>query len=120
METVYAQLRKKFGMTQEAQIRRLTLYSGEVIEDVSYFERNDRILVELRIVKPEPPTGETQQKNLQIGTINLTNDTPDKSKILKNSIEQRKVAQSSMIKTKQEMRLVESGKVVDNQMVIDS
>ena len=56
LETVKGQLRKKFGMAPEAQIKRLLLSTGEVIDHVCYIERNDRILVELRIIKSHAPS----------------------------------------------------------------
>ena len=43
-------------MAPEAQIRRLMLKTGEVIDDVCFVERNDQIEVELRIVTPHQLT----------------------------------------------------------------
>ena len=50
LDTVKQQLRKKFGMAPEAQIKRLLLSTGEVIDDVCFIERNDRIQVEIQIL----------------------------------------------------------------------
>ena len=42
-------VRKKFGLAPQAHIHRFLLQSGELIDDIVLMERNDRILVELRI-----------------------------------------------------------------------
>lgn len=39
-------------MAPEVQIKQLFLQSGEVIDDICYIERNDRIEIDLRVVQP--------------------------------------------------------------------
>lgn len=42
-------MRKKFGLAPQAVIHRLLLQTGELIDQIALIERNDRILVELKI-----------------------------------------------------------------------
>ena len=51
LETIKLALRKKFELAKEAQIKRLLLSTGEIIDNVNLIERNDRIQIELRLVK---------------------------------------------------------------------
>ena len=53
LESIKLALRKKFDLAQEAQIKRLLLSTGEIIDNVNLIERNDRIQIELRVVKVE-------------------------------------------------------------------
>ena len=53
LESIKLALRKKFDLALEAQIKRLLLSTGEIIDNVNLIERNDRIQIELRVVKQE-------------------------------------------------------------------
>lgn len=53
MVSLNNKLRKKFGFLPGAQISKLILQSGELIDDVSLIEKNDRILIEMKILKQE-------------------------------------------------------------------
>jgi len=46
-------LRIKFGFTPEAQIEKLMLHTGELIDSVALIEKNDRIYLQMKIVKQE-------------------------------------------------------------------
>ena len=51
MNQLHLILRLKFGIAKQAQIKRLMLQSGELINSIEFLEKNDRVLVELQIVK---------------------------------------------------------------------
>ena len=53
LETIKLALRKKFELAKEAHIKRLLLSTGEIIDNVNLIERNDRIQIELRLVRSE-------------------------------------------------------------------
>lgn len=47
LQTLKDRIRKKFGIKTGAKINRLTLNSGEIIDDISLIERNDKIQIEI-------------------------------------------------------------------------